>query len=272
VTYYAETRNPTTNAVSPQRTPVKAYPYTEDLSTITTVADNDETSAATAPAEWAGEVVRHKAKQGVYEEFYSAEFGPAGRWMTTNLSAWAYDTNIPPGQATLPANPDAGDSNTDPHWCYPGLDGGDGTNPDAYNANPHMGLLYNWPAATGKQNTSTVDQCQVSGPTPGQYEVETVAQNGRYQGICPNGWHLPSDREWNELEKEIYNRPELYSSYSASDLPFKSQYDKDVAEGEGEAQSGWRDKWESGTTWNDPPGTIGGIGYRGATQNRPSSP
>lgn len=29
------------------------------------------------------------------------------------------------------------------------------------------------------------------------------------QGICPNGWHIPNDSEWNELESFLYD----YSGY-----------------------------------------------------------
>jgi hypothetical protein len=51
----------------------------------------------------ADKVVRHEAKLvdptdpskgNIYEEFYSADFGPAGRWMTTNLTAWTYDSDV----------------------------------------------------------------------------------------------------------------------------------------------------------------------------------
>ena len=152
----------------------------------------------TAP--WAPGVQKHAAKPGVYEEFYSAEFGAAGRWMTTNLAAWAYDTNIPPATAALPATPNANSSNTDLRWCYPGPSGDDGTSATTYNNNPYLGLLYNWPAATTR-NTGTADE----GNDPNQTG---------WQGICPNGWHVPSDYEWNELEKEIYEHPERYSSYA----------------------------------------------------------
>jgi uncharacterized protein (TIGR02145 family) len=101
-----------------------------------------------------------------------------------------------------------------------------------------QGLLYNWPAATGKQNTETNDQGQVAGAVPGANEVETVFESGdglkdgKIQGICPNGWHLPSDREWNELEKEIYTNPELYSYYT----------DKT-----GWSTASWDSDWETGT-------------------------
>ena len=31
------------------------------------------------------------------------------------------------------------------------------------------------------------------------YEIEATATNGRVQGICPNGWHVASQREWYQL-------------------------------------------------------------------------
>ena len=42
------------------------------------------------------------------------------------------------------------------------------------------GVLYNWTAAMGDATGSVVDPSGV-------------------QGICPDGWHLPSDDEWFEL-------------------------------------------------------------------------
>lgn len=78
-----------------------------------------------------------------------------------------------------------------------------------------QGLLYSYAAATaGKQNNTDQNQGQVAGNTPGVNEVESVI--GYIQGICPTGWHIPSDREWNALEKEIYNNPEKYSEYTGS--------------------------------------------------------
>jgi uncharacterized protein (TIGR02145 family) len=165
---------------------------------------------------WGASVVRHQAKPGIYEEFYSACFGAAGRWMTTNLTAWSYDSNVT--GATLPGNPEASNSSREPRWCYPGPDGGDGTSNVSYTANPSLGLLYNWPAATAKQNPSIANQGQAAGAIPGADEVETMVPGGRYQGICPDGWHLPSDREWNVLEKEIYEHAYLYSSYTQTDV------------------------------------------------------
>jgi len=47
------------------------------------------------------------------------------------------------------------------------------------------GLLYNW-AAARRLN-------------------DTVAKDGRIRGICPRGFHLPSDEEWHELVNHITN-------------------------------------------------------------------
>lgn len=174
---------------------------TPDMSSVTTNADNAATSVATAPAEWSGKVVRHEAKSGVYAEFYSADFGAAGRWMTTNLAASAYDSNIT--TATLPTSTDASDSYTDPYWCYPNGGTGGSTATD-YNNNPHLGLLYNWPAATAKKS---------------EISNEGNTDHAAVQGICPNGWHLPSDKEWTALENEIIRRTTAYANVSSNISP-----------------------------------------------------
>jgi uncharacterized protein (TIGR02145 family) len=58
---------------------------------------------------------------------------------------------------------------------------------DAINPNrPNMkdGRLYDWNTVMGGANTSNTIPSGI-------------------QGICPNGWHLPSDLEWMELEKNL---------------------------------------------------------------------
>jgi hypothetical protein len=47
------------------------------------------------------------------------------------------------------------------------------------------------------------------------------------QGICPAGWHLPSDYEWILLEKEIATNPGSYSSYADSYATKPGQYNYD---------------------------------------------
>ncbi|MCP4088500.1 MAG: hypothetical protein GY746_01735 [Gammaproteobacteria bacterium] len=52
-------------------------------------------------------------------------------------------------------------------------------------SNYHIyGVLYNWPASMNGQASSSSVPSGV-------------------QGICPNGWHLPSDEEWKILEGEV---------------------------------------------------------------------
>lgn len=61
------------------------------------------------------------------------------------------------------------------------------------------GLLYTWAAATnqkgGSDGRGNVDN-------PNVLEEQHSLEKER-QGICPDGWHIPSDKEWNELEAAI---------------------------------------------------------------------
>ncbi|MCQ2336826.1 MAG: hypothetical protein MJ010_06580 [Paludibacteraceae bacterium] len=56
-----------------------------------------------------------------------------------------------------------------------------------------LGLLYNWAAAVGIATGE-----------------EAIAQVGIYegvrQGICPNGWHIPSEDEWHKLRDYVEGR------------------------------------------------------------------
>ncbi len=59
------------------------------------------------------------------------------------------------------------------------------------------GLLYNWNAAidtfcTSYGETSISRQVAVS-----------VTFNGKRRGICPDGWHIPSNEEWNALDDYV---------------------------------------------------------------------
>ena len=71
------------------------------------------------------------------------------------------------------------------------------------------GLLYNWYAAI---NVGTgVGQI----PDPGN--VNQVGGNNEdvnIQGICPAGWHLPSDQEWTDLENGIILKTSIFSDLS----------------------------------------------------------
>jgi uncharacterized protein (TIGR02145 family) len=70
-----------------------------------------------------------------------------------------------------------------------------------------MGVLYNWAGATDNKNTSDEDQGN----------TEYGADHVKVRGICPVGWHLPSDMEWSDLEEVIAAAAaNIYSTEGAS--------------------------------------------------------
>ncbi|MBQ7490248.1 MAG: fibrobacter succinogenes major paralogous domain-containing protein [Bacteroidales bacterium] len=99
-------------------------------------------------------------------------------WMRENLRATSYADGTP---ITVTSS---STSSTTPYAYYPG---NSSSNVATY------GYLYNWPAATrgttSSNNPSTV------------------------QGICPNGWHLPSSSEYSTLNTFISNN----SNYTYKD-------------------------------------------------------
>jgi|GEM_PF-1013229 uncharacterized protein (TIGR02145 family) len=138
-------------------------------------------------------------------------------WMKENLRTEHYSdgTSIP----LVTSNTEWGaliDNNTDKAFCY-------------YNNNQstEYGALYTWAAAMNGANSSTTNPSGV-------------------QGVCPSGWHLPSDNEWKELEINLgMNQISVDSS-------------------------GWRGTNEGGKLkeigtahWNNP--NIGATNYSGFT-------
>jgi uncharacterized protein (TIGR02145 family) len=72
------------------------------------------------------------------------------------------------------------DSKTTPHYYVYGYNGTNVTDAKATANYNTYGVLYNWPAAMNGAASSTTNPSGV-------------------QGVCPDGWHLPSDAEWTEL-------------------------------------------------------------------------
>jgi len=144
-----------------------------------------------------GQYVTIKYKEETTRYRYSS-FGDAGTWMVENLA-----TTYRPDGVKINKNPDW--SQDIPRYFVPG------GNPAPLGKE---GLLYNWPATMNRAICAGVDQRQQVphdvDPYPGTNEVEYLS--GTIQGICPKGWHVPSDREWNELEMEITNNFSKYSS------------------------------------------------------------
>ena len=88
-------------------------------------------------------------------------------WMAENLRTTKYADGTP-----IPKGDDLITSTTVPYWYYP--------NNDATNK-PVYGLLYNWKAVMRDSPSSSDSPSGV-------------------QGICPTGWHVPSDAEWKQME------------------------------------------------------------------------
>lgn len=142
-------------------------------------------------------------------------FGDAGVWMIHNLAVTKYADGTP-------IDVFSSGGTTTVAYTYPNATTGNwAQKPSTYYQ--QQGLLYDWYAATNSYSVA-VDQQQATllGATPGANEVEMIGVYGTppnmyVQGICPNGWHIPSDREWTQLAKVLYESPELYSIYTASE-------------------------------------------------------
>jgi uncharacterized protein (TIGR02145 family) len=71
-------------------------------------------------------------------------------------------------------------SETAPYYYVYGYNGTNVANAKATVNYQTYGVLYNWPAAMNGQASSSANPSGV-------------------QGVCPTGWHLPSDAEWTQL-------------------------------------------------------------------------
>ncbi|MDR1503519.1 MAG: fibrobacter succinogenes major paralogous domain-containing protein [Prevotella sp.] len=130
--------------------------------------------------------------------YYFRDFGDAGEWMVENLRYLPLDGSITLSDESIVSN---GDQNAKVYSYPSGLYGytTSSANPHA-SWNPTQGLLYSYSAVTlGAYDGVNGDM----GNNPNEPEL---------QGICPPGWHVPSDYEWSQLEEEICKHPEKYSS------------------------------------------------------------
>ncbi|WP_165045734.1 FISUMP domain-containing protein [Dysgonomonas sp. ZJ709] len=118
-----------------------------------------------------------------------------GVWMADNLRARTYDTQRDNGETIVQAlsgpTTNTGTNYTSTYWQYPG------TAATPANATIY-GLLYTWAAASNSK-VSTANEGGLN-------------EGARVQGACPRGWHLPSDREWTNLENGIIVNTIKFSS------------------------------------------------------------
>jgi uncharacterized protein (TIGR02145 family) len=112
--------------------------------------------------------------------YCTGDFGAAGTWMTMNLRT----KKAPNGDLLVERSGTVMDNT--PSYYYPY------NNPQILVSHPEYGLTYTWAAANyGEDYAEDSDQF--------------AGRASTRQGICPDGWHLPSDYEWNQLEEVIAN-------------------------------------------------------------------
>ncbi|MDA3912209.1 MAG: FISUMP domain-containing protein [Bacteroidales bacterium] len=115
---------------------------------------------------------------------------PTNGTFTDSRDSTEYQTIIIGGQewmaenlAYLPSVNQVADGSEDVAGSYYYVYGYDGTDVNAAKATSNYdtyGVLYNWTAAMASSASSTANPSGV-------------------QGVCPTGWHLPSDAEWTQL-------------------------------------------------------------------------
>lgn len=111
--------------------------------------------------------------------------------MAENLRTTKYadGTTIPVGGASS--------STTTAYRYAPGYN--DATEEENMLNVPRYGYLYNWPAVMHGESSS------VSNPSG-------------VQGICPDGWHVPSDAEWTQLTNYMKTQPSYMAIGNADHL------------------------------------------------------
>jgi len=122
-------------------------------------------------------------------------------WMAENL-------NFDPGQGG------SGEDKYDWSWCYDN----EPKNCDV------VGRYYTWAAAIDSVKLAN----DVDNPQDCGYGTE-CGFTGSVQGICPNGWHLPSEEEWWSLVVAVDADITEFSNTNAAGKALKSQ-------------SGWRSR------------------------------
>lgn len=118
-------------------------------------------------------------------------------WMAENLACTKYDTESELAGGVIAEGDGKGsgyqpyyvDSRIKEKWTDGGKFAGNITDEQI----KKLGLLYNWAAAMGY---ATAEEAW----------NKTGTYDGNRQGICPNGWHIPSTSEFYSLKKFIDNQ------------------------------------------------------------------
>lgn len=186
---------------------------------ITKVSEADDIAKKRDQPHSTTGIAWHRDQDGnifLSSSFHSTNItGDSERWMITNLAATKYDATRTDGSTLISPNSIVDSykaSYIDPHKGYPNINPSvnDATNATTYNNDPRVGLLYNWAAATMKKGGADGKASFTEG------ETTTGENHAKVQGICPKGWHLPSDKELTALEREFNTNTMTYSSATAN--------------------------------------------------------
>jgi uncharacterized protein (TIGR02145 family) len=125
------------------------------------------------------------------EGYYTGDFGTAGIWMLENLR---YIPAAVDGYSGYTHSADASTNPADKYYAYPGTDMDPydiGTAKNGWDKS--WGVFYNWAGATNGRSI------------PSEDETDWSYDDGhpKVRGVCPEGWYLPSDWDWNNLEQVI---------------------------------------------------------------------
>lgn len=159
--------------------------FNEEVANIKVIATNGETATVVVKLQpMKGEVT------DVCNNKYSVVLIGSQVWMKGNLKCAKYDTESEAYKEKRYSIPMSSTGIYTPYY-------NDATNRDGWDYDSrtkygkslsteqvdNLGYLYNWAAAVGVEDG----------------ETHTVAFTGNRQGICPNGWHVPSKAEWDAL-------------------------------------------------------------------------
>ena len=128
---------------------------------------NNENDGNNPPPAAVDNIVINKAPQVITDTFVDARDGQSYSYVNIGSQTWMSENLRFVGDIPL-------GTETSETVAYRYIPNGDNANVATY------GYLYNWPAAMNGESSSDATPSGV-------------------QGICPNGWHLPSEQEWAQL-------------------------------------------------------------------------
>ena len=126
-------------------------------------------------------------------------------WMRDNLR-----TTTSPSTGTYLVNSQF-TSGTNVAYSYTGKMARWYNNDSAIYAPMNYGLLYNWNAAVDTFNTAYGE----TSINDSSSRAVSVIFSGHRRGICPVGWHIPTDAEWNTMERTV-SGPDWQTSYETT--------------------------------------------------------